>query len=285
MPAFQLSVGPNDENRTPAMRSKELPQCDGHIDGYSPFKTLPMKTPDRSLGGTSLKSALRNSSMASDYSNYSACAVHGWDSRNDISNRSAFSVRHENTPTSATNNASPFSNRSAWSSSTPKRATTLASMSTMEQPSPMSVEGDASTYATTASCQASPFVTFFGIQEDGLETYRHDATAADTTVDSAAAASSPLRVSALNPAAAATLGPLLRWERPAAAAAALGACVALFVVTGVLGRTLIGVVLDLLLAAAAASALQRLFAAAPDRPGAGARFFAAARDAVPAVLA
>ena len=138
----------------------------------------------------------------------------------------------------------------------------------------MSVEGDASTYATTASCQASPFVTFFGIQEDGLETYRHDG---NTTVDSAAINTSLpilrdsnfLDTTTVDTAAVRAAGPAVHWERPGTACAVLGASVGLYIVTCVLGYSLVGVLFDLLLAVSAAASLLQLFSAAPQRAGAG----------------
>ncbi len=152
----------------------------------------------------------------------------------------------------------------------------------------MSVEGgDASTYATTASCQASPFVTFFGIQEDGLDTFCHDGN--NTTANSTAldpSRSSFRDISLVEPSSAAMeeLGALLRWERPGAACAALGACAALFLATNVLGHNLLGVALDLLLAVSAAVALFQLFPS-PSRVAFCHRLFAALRTWIPTLFA
>jgi hypothetical protein len=152
----------------------------------------------------------------------------------------------------------------------------------------MSVEGDASTYAsTTASCQASPLVTFFGIQEDGLETYRCDG---NTTINSATTDASVLNrrdTSTIDSTTAAEkrLGPILRWERPGAACAALAVCLSLCFAADVLGHTLIGIALDLLLAVSAAVAVHQLFSAAAKAPAAaGCRPLAAVRESIPVVL-
>ncbi len=151
----------------------------------------------------------------------------------------------------------------------------------------MSVEGgDASTYATTASCQASPFVTFFGIQEDGLDAIGHDN---NTTANSDAldpSRSSFRDISRVEPSSAAMeeLGALLRWERPGAACAVLGACAALFLATNVLGHNLLGIVLDLILAVSATVALFQLFPS-PSRVGFCHKLSAALRTWIPTIFA